>query len=94
MGTSILVVEPDGFRYAELLDWRDMRFLPGAARYGDLPGILALSAPKRLLLIDRSETAPELVRDVYQSAGAMEKLDYHAASAPLAAEAIADWIGK
>ncbi len=30
-----------GFRFAELTDWRDARFLPGGAKYLDLPGFLA-----------------------------------------------------
>ena len=30
-----------GFRFAEVADWRDPRFLPGGAKYLDLPGFLA-----------------------------------------------------
>jgi hypothetical protein len=30
-----------GFRFAEVADWRDPRFLPGGATYLDLPGFLA-----------------------------------------------------
>ncbi|HEV7869605.1 MAG TPA: hypothetical protein VGO90_18080 [Chthoniobacteraceae bacterium] len=35
----------NGFRFGALQDWRDANFLPAAARYGDLPGLLAVGAP-------------------------------------------------
>ena len=40
-------VDTGGFRFAKLLDYRDPRFLPGGAKYLDLPGMLALGAPIR-----------------------------------------------
>jgi hypothetical protein len=41
--------ETNGFRFGKLLDFRDPSFLPGGARYGDLPGFAALGG-KRLLI--------------------------------------------
>lgn len=35
------VVDTGGFRFGKLLDYRSPDFLPGAAKYGDLPGLLA-----------------------------------------------------
>ena len=39
-----------GFRFGKLTDYRDASFLPGGAKYGDLPGMLSLAAPTKLWL--------------------------------------------
>ena len=39
-----------GFRFGSLLDYRDPRFLPGGAKYFDLPGFIALNAPHAVWL--------------------------------------------
>jgi hypothetical protein len=39
-----------GFRFGKLLDYRDPMFLPGGAKYLDLPGMIALGAPHALWL--------------------------------------------
>ena len=46
------VIETNGFRFDALPDvWHD-DFLPGAVKYGDLGGMLAMAAPLRLWLAD------------------------------------------
>ncbi len=37
-----------GFRFGKILDYRDPMFLPGGAKYLDLPGMIALGAPHPL----------------------------------------------
>ena len=44
------VVDTAGFRFAGLKSIDDADFLPGGAKYLDLPGMLALSAPYPLWL--------------------------------------------
>jgi dienelactone hydrolase len=39
-----------GFRFSKLLDYRDPRFLPGAAKYLDVSGLVALNSPHPLWL--------------------------------------------
>jgi len=39
-----------GFRFGKVLDYRDPMFLPGGAKYLDLPGMIALNAPHPLWL--------------------------------------------
>lgn len=34
-------LENDAFRFATITDWRDPHFVPGAVKYGDLPGLVA-----------------------------------------------------
>ena len=46
-----LVLDTGGFRFVNVGDIRDPMFFPGGARYGDLPGLLALSDPRKTYLI-------------------------------------------
>lgn len=39
-----------GFRFGAVADLQDVQFLPGGAKYGDLPGLMALSQAKSLWL--------------------------------------------
>lgn len=43
-----LAVDTAGFRFAGLTDYLDPNFLPGAVKYGDMIGLLSLSAPNPL----------------------------------------------
>ena len=61
-------VETGGFRFGKLLDFRDAQFLPGGAKYGDVPGLLALNAPAPLWV--GGETAPALTTKLYAAANA------------------------
>jgi dienelactone hydrolase len=49
-------INTGGFRFGQLLDFRDPQFLPGGAKYLDVPGLLALGAPHPLWLA--GETSP------------------------------------
>ncbi|MDA1013024.1 MAG: VCBS repeat-containing protein, partial [Planctomycetota bacterium] len=45
---SRAAIHTDGFRFADVTDIYDGRFLPGAAKYGDVPGLLSLADPTEL----------------------------------------------
>jgi hypothetical protein len=68
------VIDTGGFRFGKLLDIHDMNFLPGGAKYGDLPGMLALGAPGKLWLAGEGKEAPEPVQTIYMKSGAEKKL--------------------
>lgn len=61
-------VDTAGFRFTQISEWQDPAFLPGGAKYDDLPGLLALSAPGKLWLAGEGLTAPDAVRAAYASA--------------------------
>lgn len=63
-----LVVEPEGFTFASLTEIRDPRLWPGAVRYGDVPGLLALRAPHALTVV-QSEPIRDPVGLAYLAAG-------------------------
>jgi hypothetical protein len=52
---------PQGFRFDKLGDVYDANFLPGAVKYGDLPGLLTLAAPTPLWLAADGEGPPQAV---------------------------------
>jgi len=69
-----LVVNPQGFRFAKLTSHWDTGFVPGAVKYGDLPGILGLCAPLDLTVVNEPEM-PEVVA-MYGVTGAVEALTW------------------
>ncbi len=44
------VIDTAGFRFGKLTDFHDVRFLHGGAKYDDVPGMLSLNAPGKLML--------------------------------------------
>ncbi len=66
-------VDTGGFRFGRLLDYRDPQFLPGGAKYLDVPGLLALGAPQALWLAGEG-TEPALVTGLYRAAGKTKQL--------------------
>ena len=66
-------VDTGGFRFGSLLDYRHPSFLPGGAKYLDLPGMLALSAPHPLWLAGEG-TSPGLIAGPYRTAGKSDQL--------------------
>ena len=61
--------DTQGFRFGQLTDYRDPRFLPGGAKYFDLPGFIALNAPHALWLAGE-ERLPAPAAAAYRSAAA------------------------
>ena len=70
---SCAALDTQGFRFAELTDVYDVNFLPGAVKYGDVPGLLALAPPTRLMLAGEPEL-PKVVTAAYQAAGMKESI--------------------
>lgn len=61
-------IDSGGFRFETLGSWRDPNFLPGAVKYGDLPAMVALGAPRALWLAGEAD-APPLLAAAYRAAG-------------------------
>jgi len=71
---SKALVDTGGFRFGALKSIRDPEFLPGAIKYGDLPGLLMLSAPQPLWLAGEGGKLPDAVAEAYKDAGNPEAL--------------------
>ena len=68
-------IDTHGFRFGKLLDYRDVMFLPGGAKYGDLPGMLALSAGEDVWLAGEGE-GNDLVKSAYTARQSVDKLAF------------------
>ena len=58
-------IDTHGFRFANITEIHDPSFVPGGAKYGDLPGMLALAHDTQLWLSGEGEEIPDLVRRVF-----------------------------
>jgi dienelactone hydrolase len=82
---SALVVDTGGFRFQNVTDIRDPRFLPVTAKYGDLPGLLALNAPRKIFVMGEAPGLPGIANAAYEVAGVPDtvrtvpKTDWNAA---------------
>ena len=86
------VIDTAGFRFADLTAIDDPDFLPGGAKYGDLPGILALSAPRELWLAGEGSKPPAVVEAAYQAAGKRENLTIFAGKEEEKEAAAVEWL--
>jgi len=64
-----VAVVTEGFRFQTVNRWQDSQFVPGGVKYGDLPGLLSLSAPHPLWVGNESEMP--LVLGAYKSSDAV-----------------------
>jgi dienelactone hydrolase len=69
---DLAAIDTAGFRFGKIPDIRDVDFLPGGAKYGDLPGIISLHAPGKLWLA--GEGKAETIKEFYDLAGAENNL--------------------
>ncbi len=81
-----------GFRFGRVLDLQDVNFLPGGAKYGDIPGLLALGAPGRLWLAGEQGNVPDLVQAIYEKAGAAYRVTPATAGESEAPAAAVSWL--
>jgi dienelactone hydrolase len=87
-------IDTGGFRFGKLQSIGDLSFLPGGAKYGDLPGMLALGAPGELWLAGEGPMAPGLVSAAYTAAGASGMLQSFGGPADQAAAAAIKWLAR
>jgi hypothetical protein len=76
------VIDSGGFRFAKITALDDPNLLPGGAKYLDLPGILVLSAPHKLVLLGEGDKAPPVVAAAYQAASHPENLSLSSGKTP------------
>jgi len=84
-------IDTAGFRFVNVADIYAPDFLPGGAKYGDLPGALALAAPGRLWLAGEGEESASLVKKIYQTTGSTANLTLAPAGKP-ADELAVGWL--
>jgi len=87
-------IDTGGFRFANLKSYRDVDFLPGSVKYGDLPALLALSAPHRLWICGETEISLRIVTAAYAASGQRRNLIIDREQSPDVFKGIALWSGR
>lgn len=89
-----VAVDTGGFRFQSVKTFDDANFLPGSVKYGDLPALLALTAPHPLLLVGEGSDAPSLIRASYAAAGKADLLSVDQGDRGQAAARAVAWLLK
>ena len=87
-------IDTGGFRFAKLRSIGDVNFLPGGAKYGDLPGMLALGAPQRCGWPAKGPNAPALVQAAYVAAKAQKDVQLFSGPQQEKVAAAIEWLGR
>jgi len=83
-----------GFRFGKLTDYLDASFLPGGAKYGDLPGLLSLAAPTKLWLAGETADSAAITKKAYAAGGPAEAITFDASKPDEAKRAAVEWLIK
>ena len=86
------VVDTNGFRFANIDRFDHPDFVPGGAKYLDLPGMLALNARSPLWLAGEGANVPAIVAAAYEAAKANEDLTVFAGDDDAKTTAAIDWL--
>jgi hypothetical protein len=86
-----LALSTDRFRFAALKAFDDPSFLPGAVKYGDLPTLIALSAPQSIRIAGESADDLALANSAYAAGGRPDRLTLDNGAADGAAFRAAEW---
>lgn len=89
-----VAVDTAGFRFARLTSFDDAAFLPGIVKYGDLPALVALAAPRPLWLTGEKGQVPRIVRQSYTAAGQPAAASTYQGDEAGEAQAAVDWLLK
>lgn len=89
---SSVAIDAKGFRFANVLDLFHPDFLPGGAKYGDLPGMIAMGAPTQLWLASETSESIKLAVRVFGAAGAEAKLNLSTAEGDAVEQESVDWL--
>ena len=85
-------IDTAGFRFSDIDQPQHADFVPGAVKYGDLPVLLALSAPHSLWIFGENKSGMKLVEAAYRSVGESRKLSLATAKSNQFSESAVDWI--
>lgn len=85
-------VNTEGFRFADLKDIYDINFIPGAVKYDDLPGLLALTTSVRTWLAGESQEALPMVKAAFAAAGKPENLTIFSGASRDVVKRAVEWL--
>lgn len=85
-------VDTRGFRFLQVNDYLDASFLPGGAKYGDLPAWLALAAPTPLWLAGETPASARIVVQAYAASGSPAAVTFGTPPQGQSAAQAAQWL--
>jgi dienelactone hydrolase len=88
------IVDTAGFRFGKVLDIQSPDFLPGGAKYGDLPGMLAFGAPGKLWIAGETDESLAMARAHYRTANAQKNLVRFEGKGPEVRTAALEWLKR
>ena len=88
------VIDANGFRFGNVRNLHDSMFLPGGAKYDDLPGMLAIGAPHRLFVSRLDESGLPILRQAYSAQGKANHLSLSEKRGEELEKEIVDWLTK
>jgi len=92
MAVDQAIINTGGFRFGKVLDLFDSNFLPGGAKYGDLPALLALGAPGPLWVTGETAADLELTQTQYKAAKSKSALTDFTGDATQSHSAAVQWL--
>ena len=87
-----LAAGTSGFRFGKVLDLHDVGFLPGGAKYDDLPGMLAVASPAETWLVGEDDKTVKVAKEAYARLSKTESLRLHAGAAAEQDAAAVAWL--
>jgi hypothetical protein len=87
-------IDTAGFRFAKIAKFDNPDFLPGGAKYNDLLGMIALSAPNPLWLAGEGDALPPVISAAYRAAGQPEDVNTYSGNAAARESAAVEWLLK
>ena len=82
----------DGFRFASVTSMEDASFLPGSVKYGDLPAMLGVLAPKPVWVAGETAGALGMTAGVYRAVRATRALAVSRAKGDRVRTDLVKWI--
>ena len=86
-----IAIDTHGFRFGDIDNLRSPNFLPGGAKYCDLPGMLAVAAPAKAWVASENDDVLPLF-EAYRAADARDQIVFHLGEASDAVNAGVQWI--
>jgi len=86
------VIDTGGFRFGKVLDLHDPNFVPGGAKYGDIPALLALGAPGQAWVGGETTEGLALAQSQYRAVNAEKNLTRFPGDAQQVRAAALKWL--
>lgn len=87
-------IDTAGFRFLKVSGIYSLDFLPGGAKYGDLPGMLAVAAPHTLWLAGEDNATVASLKSTYAAAGHADQLSVQSGTGDAVHSAALAWLVK